>query len=160
MLSTCERLIQGTRRKELPTSMRAEGLASSGQSSTFAFLKNRATKRSVTLRHAVAFALTGWCLVLPPIDPRGPIGLSDYGLETQLPLLRWTVDNTFESEKVCKVSLLSRQEELERELADYTQRIRHGAVIQEHDSFRLHQMQVQWAFGKCVSADDPRLKEK
>ncbi len=86
------------------------------------------------LRHAAAFALVGWYLMLPATDQDAPIS-------------QWQIGNTFERESDCEAS---RKEFF----ATGTNRMKSA----KNDSERVFGMLM--AKATCVEASDPRLKSK
>jgi hypothetical protein len=88
--------------------------------------------------HAVALALVGWCLMLPPVERVGTLLLVT-GTE---PLNLWSIEQTFSSENECHKALADlKQSHI------YSGR---GNTEFEVDQQRQHAI--------CVATDDPRLK--
>ena len=110
------------------------------------------------LRHAAALGLVVWYLMLPPNAAVRDISI---------PLAQWSVEGTFDTASDCQEAMASLSQRAEsetemRKLADqewkkvrpdvnlpYDMRERLIKVVRE----RLKTM-------RCVSSDDPRLKEK
>ena len=82
----------------------------------------------MTFRHAAAFALLGWYLILPPAAEAPRFDLT-------APLNKWTVDSKFASDGECKQVLAAHRLEEAR----------------KHIEPRV------WTFGRCVASSDPRL---
>jgi hypothetical protein len=91
----------------------------------------------MNLRHAVALALVGWYLMVPPpfdIDIKA-------GIYNHKPLGEWTRKATFDTEFECK-----------REIAKGC-----GTINQNgEDIGRVGPL----CYSQCIATDDPRLKEK
>jgi hypothetical protein len=91
-------------------------------------------------RHAAAFALAGWCLLVPPIvldaanQPR---------VQPTAPLNEWRVYSTFESREQCE-NLKYKIQEGERRLPPSEK----NAELKREAAASL----------LCVASDDPRLK--
>ena len=95
----------------------------------------------MTFRHAAALLLVGWYLLMYP-----PWNVKKKAPDPDLPLNRWYQVEAFDSLEHCeanKVTILGEMDKktrtLDRDKANAQQRIRHLA--------------------RCVSADDPRLKQ-
>jgi len=93
-------------------------------------------------RHAVALALVGWYLMLPPT--RSVLLL--HGPDTTAPLQKWKITGRFDSAAKCKSAKADRDEKAEQHLSE------------EHlippNTIKVVSLSV------CVAADDPRLKPK
>jgi hypothetical protein len=84
-------------------------------------------------RHAAAFALVGWYLMIPPVYQR---------LRSRpVPLSKWVVSGSFDSAKKCDEAATKRSAEL----------VKNNRIPTAVDFAETYQ---------CVSTDDPRLKEK
>jgi hypothetical protein len=97
----------------------------------------------VNLRHAVALALVGWYLLLPPHSGRKPEELK---FDLTAPLSRWThSQKVFDSALDCELATARVRSPLDRLLPNDEARSKwHHAL----DAAR------------CVPEDDPRLKGK
>jgi hypothetical protein len=84
----------------------------------------------MTYRYAAALALVGWYLMLPP-----PMALTPR-FDSKAPLDKWTTDSKYKTAGKCKHMLAARR--MHERRADIEPRL--------------------WSFGRCVSANDPRLK--
>ena len=87
----------------------------------------------MTPRHAVALALVGWYLLVPP------------SRQTDIPLGRWKVVDSFESKSLCD---LVKTDDLETWLLS-TQGILTPTAVELNEWVKV---------SRCISADDPRLK--
>ncbi len=85
------------------------------------------------LRHAVAFALLGWYLMLPISDETAPVG-------------NWQIANTFERESDCEAS--------RKEFFDTGTKRMQSAKDDQERAFGM-----LMAKATCVPTDDPRLKQ-
>jgi hypothetical protein len=84
-------------------------------------------------RHAAVLALVGWYLMVPPVYQR---------LRSRpVPLSKWVVNGSFDSAKKCDDAATKRSAEL----------VKNNRIRTAVDFAETYQ---------CVSADDPRLKEK
>jgi hypothetical protein len=90
------------------------------------------------LRHAAALALTGWYLMIPP-----EVGYGPPIIQYQAPLTKWARAKTFDSEKACR-----------KELRAWS------TVKGPFDNYAQQRAADRFQRGRCVPADDPRLKEK
>ena len=110
-------------------------------------------KGRVKPRHAVALALVGWYLMMPPLDDaQNPAGGA--------PLSMWVQSRSFDGADDCEVTRSAvrqrvasltpeQQRQMEREVtAEYG----HGP----HGTFA--QLRARVELEKCIAADDPRLK--
>lgn len=85
------------------------------------------------LRHAAALALTGWYLMIPPIDVPGHH-------DDSAPISKWQVADSFDTAAACS-NALNRRFTLEEK---------------KHDKLMID----AYGTAACISTDDPRLKEK
>ena len=95
----------------------------------------------MTLLHAAVLALVVWYLMYPPWNAEKEI------VDPTLPLNRWYQVATFDSSEDCEASKFGVLEEMDERVHDLTpdkaaqqERLRHRA--------------------RCVSADDPHLREQ
>ena len=84
-------------------------------------------------RHAAAFALVGWYLMVAPIEKTGPFT----AVKTKAPLKEWDTQATFDDKQAC--------ENARKEYLAYPPPAARDVVGEK--------------VVLCVSADDPRLKE-
>jgi hypothetical protein len=95
---------------------------------------------TVKIWHVAALALTGWCLMMPPLV-QGKHGVVDGAA----PLSKWTVTKAFDSAAECEnfqgTSMISDQK---RSAQDPT-----------NQSYKL--LRAQRALSQCIVSDDPRL---
>jgi hypothetical protein len=90
-------------------------------------------------RHAAAFALVGWYLMVPPT--RGhPAEILFHA-----PLSRWEVGEDDDTKAEC-----------ENSLRESIKNMQHDANACEVGSCAV--MVVEYAHGRCMASDDPRLK--
>jgi hypothetical protein len=104
-------------------------------------MKNRPVLR-MNLRHAAALALVGWYLMTPPMGKYGPNEMA--------PLSRWEHPYTFDSARDCE-SALAASRKCEA-LGIAAVEVQHG--LQDEETPLL--LTIDW---KCLTSDDPRLKE-
>jgi len=97
-------------------------------------------------RHAAAFALVGWYLMLP--TPRGHNSLR-YGPD--LPLSKWTVFQSFDSADDCGTTLAHMLLATKKAL----KKIRDNDLDTADSSGRLAFLFTQ---AECIATDDPRLR--
>jgi len=91
----------------------------------------------MTFRHAAAFVLVGWYLMVPPMHD------DDWGLSA--PLGEWKTAGVYDSANDC-----------ERARVEYQTISRGNRILREHsDPLKLEKFieDVQ-----CIATDDPRLK--
>jgi hypothetical protein len=96
------------------------------------------------LRHAVAPALVGWYLLLPPLVN------APYKVDTEAPLTSWKVYQTFDTRDECDKSRLAAEA---RYKPTATASI--GSIKKGTRAFAL-----QMTFAQCISSDDRRLKAR
>jgi|SRR5208282_3053136 len=106
----------------------------------------------MNLRHAVALALVGWYLILPPAlatNPNKP--------DLTAPLSKWTVHDKMQTATEC---------ERKRRLAVM---LAHDPDFKEYGEATARQKRQPWSIEKvrefidplkCISSDDPRLRGK
>jgi hypothetical protein len=90
----------------------------------------------VKLRHAAAFALVGWYLMLPPAD------YSNWQVNPKAPLSEWVVNLTADSATECE----NRREVFAQ--VNWT-----PTDTKKHEFFH-----ALFQDSQCVATDDPRLK--
>jgi hypothetical protein len=93
-------------------------------------------------RHAAAFALVSWYLLVPPLVN------APYKIDMEAPLPSWKVYQTFGAEDKCETALSSAQSKYNK-IADAPI----GTIKKGSRAFAL-----QMQFARCVSNDDPALK--
>jgi hypothetical protein len=94
------------------------------------------------LRHSVAVVLMAWYLMTPP--PNFASGASGDPLATDLnaPFSKWYTAHTYDTAAAC-------ERELEQMHKNAAEAVRRGEA--SHDELWVN---------RCISSDDPRLKEK
>ena len=92
------------------------------------------------VRHAAALALVGWYLMMPTPAPETFMTVTP-------PVGRWDHLGTYDNEKECDHALDEMSRKSERE----------GF---EMKGFSPEALRHSGALAKCISTDDPRLKEK
>jgi hypothetical protein len=102
-------------------------------------------------RHAVALALMGWYLMVPP--PWRSPGTYPIAGDMKAPLRQWTIISTFPNEKEC----LTKGGDA---LANY--RFKKEGMLLAPMGILPQMLDLRWSGDKfeCVATDDPRLKEK
>ena len=95
----------------------------------------------MNLRHAAAFALVGWYLMVPPLTPGG----GPHEVLFHAPLSKWEVGEDDDSKAEC--------EESRKEFIGDERHITDVCMVGSCDV-----MVVQYADGRCMASDDPRLK--
>ena len=93
-------------------------------------------------RHAVALALVGWYLMTPPRISNWPLSY-----DTDAPISRWMTLGSFDTAEQCDARKTSMEYLLVQK--DHPEK---GEGQQSVEAFMIS--------AKCVSTDDPRLKEK
>jgi hypothetical protein len=84
----------------------------------------------IIVRHAAAFALAGWYLMVPPQTRTWWIGAERY--DDAAPLTRWTIEQSFDRAELCEAARLANQ----KQGGDAASRMSDAV---------------------CVASDDPRL---
>ena len=92
-------------------------------------------------RPAVALALVGWYLMVPPLVE------TPYKIDTEASLTSWKVYQTFNTEEECRKSKSSAQSKYE-----HTATAPSGTIKRGTRAFAL-----QMVFARCVKSDDPGL---
>lgn len=92
-------------------------------------------------RHGIAVALVGWYLMVPPLTPGG----GPHEVLFHAPLSKWEVGEEHDTKVECQNSLKESVENME-----------HDANACEVGSCAV--MVVEYAHGRCMASDDPRLK--
>lgn len=94
------------------------------------------------LHHAAALALVGWYLLAPPQgDPRGTF-------REDAPLSEWEQwDSAYDSKAECEKALKEYQKDAQTDSA-------------QCETFSCALTVAGRTRGRCIAADDPRLKEK
>lgn len=106
------------------------------------FLQDGCIGRSgrMTTRHAAAFALVGWYLMIPPQIPNSTLVNND------VPLAQWKKVRTFPHSEGCEAAKSRAREQALAHLAQ----IQHGRAGDP-------QRHCPRCFAECVKDDDPRL---
>jgi hypothetical protein len=108
------------------------------------------------LRHAVALALVGWYLMLPPTygvaardykqegeeHPILKFGNKYIGIRDDAPIDQWEIDSSYDTASECQT---------------VSYRVRSQTPPKDLNSFEGLQ-RMRHTFGKCIATDDPRLK--
>jgi hypothetical protein len=117
------------------------------------------------LRHAVALALVGWYLMVPPpcLDPDEPAPVCrniDAGLEN------WRIRGSFDAAKDCRTDLeqwkqrshASKETVLPSQPIKQSKKTWWAGLSQAQQQAAIEEMDAYSA--ACIATDDPRLKEK
>jgi len=103
-------------------------------------------------RHAVAFALLGWYLLIPPVfsamgdHPRAFNDLS-------APINKWDIQASFDSEAGC-------EKEKARIRTEAPLRLKFASEHPDQDqNGNIAAVAQAWQLSECVTSDDPRLKQ-
>jgi hypothetical protein len=107
---------------------------------------------SMNLRHAAAFALVGWYLVMPP-----PLTSNPNKPDLIAPLSKWIVREQFDTASKCKKS---RQVVTPLEHDPNFQPAAETAARQQGQVFSVEKWRAFAEPQKCIASDDPRLKAK
>ena len=94
------------------------------------------------IRHAAAFALMGWYLILPPVL------YPSRQVNPDAPITKWNHYQVFETAKECEdanMSLRKKAEALSRD-----EKLNPKSVVET--------AAAQGSLGRCIASDDPRLK--
>jgi hypothetical protein len=104
----------------------------------------------MNIKHAAAFALAGWYLMLPPfvMDQSGKTIVST---NPSVPLSQWKADKPFDSAAECQ-KYADHEPSVQAQL--WRQIVQEGMPIlpQVRDTWILANTQAQ-----CIASDDPRL---
>lgn len=100
-------------------------------------------KGPVKPRHAVALALVGWCLMVPP-----PVLHTSPPVDLDAPLSEWRLFSVHNSAAECERGLVAFYKLAKTELV--------ANPGDERDRIQFYQLESS----QCVATDDPRLKEK
>ena len=95
----------------------------------------------MNLRHVAALALVGWYLMVPPLTPGG----GPHKVLFHAPLSKWEVGVEHDTKAECEDSLRESIKNMDRD-----------ANACEVGSCSV--MVVEYAHGRCMASDDPRLK--
>lgn len=105
----------------------------------------------MNLRHTAALALIGWYLMLPPVN-------DDNKVIADAPLWKWNQSVSFDSANECERTLHfvahTPMTPSEYQTAQKAARKAHRVPLS------LSEMDIRTAAARCVSTDDPRLKDK
>jgi len=112
-------------------------------------------------RHAAALALVGWYLLMPPWAGGDP----PTDVNTSAPLIQWNVGYSFDTRAECqnaragesRLSDKSLGEKVDAQFAD-TFSGQTPTFEQREGAIKLLRKRINEM--RCVSGDDPRLKEK
>jgi hypothetical protein len=106
----------------------------------------------MNLRHAAALALVGWYLMMPPLKPDG---LPD----KSMPLAQWDTMKSYDSASDCEKFRASGEFRTGSCWFDSDPKTGNlepwKSEDRDHFGIRLRNCE-----GRCISTDDPRLKEK
>ena len=103
-------------------------------------------------RHAAALALVGWYLMTPP-----PALFHDAHRGSQAHLSLWEIRGNYTSAVDCEKALTKVQNEmLRKEQDDLETAARADANLDDQANYAYEAAHL----ARCLSADDPRLKEK
>jgi hypothetical protein len=117
-------------------------------------------------RHAVALALVGWYLMVPPPGPPRSTGASTAPPNNTAPLNQWTIRNSYDSAQACEAA---KKKTLDTATTNMDKQKHLAAQRQglwpDTDSFKDQEFLVADQFeyateALCISIDDPRLKSK
>jgi len=95
-------------------------------------------------RHAAAFALVGWYLLLPPTFP------DQLKVNIDAPISKWEHYAAFDSAQDCESTI----QYLNDQDKKFTSAQRANPTTDEQSRAEQHVM------SECIATDDPRLKEK
>jgi hypothetical protein len=106
----------------------------------------------MNLRHAAAFAMVGWYLIVPPNST------VPHSIDSTAPVSRWTIITKFAGGDSCKQALTELQNKNgDPANLDATGKLRRFKRRQSADP-ELGRARVSNA--ACIASDDPRLKQK
>lgn len=115
-------------------------------------------------RHAVALALVGWYLMVPPPGQPRSTGANTAPPNDSAPLTQWTTRNSYDSAQACEAA---KKQSLDTASADLDKQRRFAAQRQglspDNLSYQKFLVTDQLAYATkalCVSTDDSRLKSK
>jgi hypothetical protein len=100
-------------------------------------------------RHAVALALVGWYLMIPPL-PQDSSLLAD----PTPPLSVWYLEQSFDTAKECESARKTEIHEAELQM----HALAHAHAIEANMGHA--QFYLQHTFSQCIATDDPRLNEE
>jgi hypothetical protein len=117
--------------------------------------------------HAVALALVGWYLMLPPLRPVSPEDVSDRRVDLTVPpnrpmvdltapLAQWTIIKTFPTEKECRARAKAA-------LSEYRfKKMKDSFATTGYQSYPARDLSPleQEKDSRCIATDDPRRKKK
>jgi hypothetical protein len=100
-------------------------------------------------RHAAAFALVGWYLLMPNLVPHSGVPAANIPsnklFDLNAPLAKWRQWQAFDSAQACENERIELRDKLkinQKSAADFDVE-QSGSLI----------------FGRCIATDDPRLKQ-
>jgi hypothetical protein len=99
----------------------------------------------MTIRHAVALALVGWYLMVPPAIP------GTHEVNQSVPLSQWKIRRVFPHNQGCEAA---RARLREQTLAAQTQ----ADAASPHRAERNPELHCILCQAQCVDQNDPRLK--
>ena len=108
----------------------------------------------MNLRHALALALVGWYLIMPP------------NKKDDAPLSEWIASSSYSSEQACQSAQTKYRDESAAKLKQYDSMTDEQRRNLEHNQKTFDQeMADKDRFtavfqSVCIASDDPRLKEK
>jgi hypothetical protein len=102
-------------------------------------------------RHSAVLALVGWYLMLPPVN-------DDNKVIVDAPLWKWNQSAGFDSASECE-RILHAAVNTPMTPAEY-QRVLTATRKAHRIPLSRSEMDIRAAAARCVSTDDPRLKEK
>ena len=112
---------------------------------------------SMKPRHATALALVGWVLLIPPIVlPSSEVRPEPLDVDREAPLSDWIREESFERAGDC--------EKARKALPDDVRNQRSVIIPGNMGTAEIEQSHANLVVGalsaRCISTDDPRLKEK
>jgi hypothetical protein len=102
-------------------------------------------------RHVAALTLMGWYLMVPPQNPHWKDQASPSHLyNSNAPLNKWDIRESFDSAVGCQAAL--------NRFINQGTYFANRTLNETHDINRATIVYQNWAAYRCVSTDDPRLK--
>ena len=102
----------------------------------------------MNLRHAAAFALVGWYLMVPSM--MDCVGVAQC---RPRPVSKWTIERSFDTAADCQESADRLQQEAIGELTQAAKRWKDGHLLTVPEAASAASGNAQ-----CIASDDPRLK--
>ncbi len=109
----------------------------------------------MTLRHAVALALVGWYLMVPPHTRSHdmPQGIDDLDVKIKAPFSQWETLGNYDSARECD----NRLDDLVTQAGRFLDNIWNLDLKKKSNMDRVQSSETLiWA--QCIASDDPRLK--